>query len=94
MDLFVRKFKIKVPLFKHQHQLNSCCLLLIVAVNLILVNGIKCSDNLVRSTSISSSSHASGAGSLISSGSHAVENVHKMLSHAMSETINNEFGSK
>jgi hypothetical protein len=38
---------------------------------------------------------AGGSMQMQSSGSGSpVENVHKMLSHAMSETINNEFGSE
>lgn len=96
MDLFVmRKFnRIKVPLYLTKFSY----LLLIVALVLVNVNGIKCNDNYVRTTAqpqLQRPTHQhSGAGSLQSSGSHGVENVHKMLSHAMSETINNEFGSE
>lgn len=104
MNLFVRKlkFKIKVPPpLYYDNNKKLSYLLLILAV--ILVNGITCSDtnNYVRTTAQpqmpqrpSSQQQHSGGGSIQSSGSHAVENVHKMLSHAMTETINNEFGSE
>lgn len=96
MDLIVKKKikKIKVPpLYKLINYYSY--LLLIVALILVNINGIRCSDNFVRTTpQPQHRSSTASPSSQQSSGSHGVENVHKMLSHAMTETINNEFGSE